>query len=181
MKLKNLLFASLMMVFTVIFFNCFPTYKASKIDTGNLKAGEYSDIQAKIFLKDNSIILFPDGFTVTSNFIEGEGTITDFISNTNSDKKIKLPVDSIVAITAYEETTTGGRYFASFLYGLTAAPVTFLGVYCIACPKCCFGSCPTVYLYDGYNYNLQAELFSESISRQLENKDTRYFNSEKNK
>ena len=170
MKLKILISLSVMIP-ALTFFECFPTYKASKVNIDSLKTGNYSDIQAKVFKSDNSIIVFPKGFSKNENFIEGNATVTGFNSSASTLKSVRLPIDSIIAITTYEETTSGGRYFASTLLGLTAAPLTFLGVYCIVCPKCCFGSCPTVYYYDGNDYNLQAELFSESISKQLENND----------
>jgi hypothetical protein len=171
MKLKYIIFYFSVLILPLISVECFPTYKASKTDVASLKSGNYSDIQAKVFTSDNSIIIFPDGFSVNNNFIEGKGSVTNLDSYVPKPQLIKLPVDSIMAMTTYEETTGGGRYFASFLFGLTAPPLTFLGIYCTACPKCCFGSCPTVYLYDGNKYNLQAELFSECISRQLENND----------
>lgn len=155
----------------LIFNGCYPTYQATKVDADSLGTGTYSDILAKVFKSDNSIILFPDGFNVDNKSIWGQGIVPDNSSFNPPKQNIALPLDSITAMITYEETTSGGRYFASFLLGLTGPPLTFLGVYCIACPKCCFGSCPTIYTYDGSEYNLEAELFSECISKQLENND----------
>ena len=155
----------------LLFNRCFRTYEAVKTDVYSLKTGTYEDIQAKVFKSDNSIVLFPDGFTIDSNRIKGEGIISDYLLSGSSKQMIKFPLDSITAMTTYEETTKGGRYFGSFLLGLTGPPLTFLGIYCVSCPKCCFGSCPTIYTYDGKDYNLEVELFSECISRQLENND----------
>jgi hypothetical protein len=42
---------------------------------------------------------------------------------------------------------------------------------CVANPKACFGSCPTVYGYDGTRFSLEAESFSTSIARSLESTD----------
>ncbi|MBK7632060.1 MAG: hypothetical protein IPJ23_15390 [Ignavibacteriales bacterium] len=160
-----------LLLLPLIINQCYPTYQATKIDPGSLQEGNYVDIQAKVFKSDNSIFLFPDGFNVYDKHISGDGIIEVNYSLKQKSKKIKLPLDSITAIITYEETTSGGRYFASFLLSFTAAPLTFLGIYCIACPKCCFGSCPTVYAYDGEEYNLEVELFSECISRQIEDND----------
>ena len=155
----------------LLFNRCYPTYQATKVDTDSLRTGNHADIQAKLFKSDNSIILFPDGFNINNKSIWGVGIVQDNSSLKSSKQFIELPLDSITAMITYEETTSGGRYFASFFLGLTSVPLTFLGVYCIACPKCCFGSCPTIYTYDGEDYNLEAELFSECISRQIEDKD----------
>ena len=169
--IKYFLLYILLLIFLLIFSKCYPTYQASKVNTDSLKAGEYFNIQAKVFESDNSIILFPHGYSVSNSFLKGDGIVTDNNSFQQKWKAIDLPLDSITAMTTYEETTSGTRYFGSFLLGFTGPPLTVLGIYCIACPKCCFGSCPTVYVYDGKNYNLEAELFSECISKQLENND----------
>lgn len=159
--------------FTILqcFTGCFPTYKATLVNSDRISDGEYYDIQAKVFKTDNTITLFKNGFMVKNNSICSKPVdkmapyTRDYFDN------FIIPFDSIVAIVLYEETTSPGRYFASFFFGLTAPPLTFLGVYCVACPKCCFGSCPTVYTFDGHQYNLEVELFSECISKQIEDND----------
>lgn len=160
-----------LLLLPLIINQCYPTYQATKVDTDSLQEGNYVDIQAKVFKTDNSIILFKDGFMIENKSI----CSLPFPPNDHTykllNKKIEVPFDSITAMIAYEENTSGGRYFASFLLGLTGPPLTFLGIYCIACPKCCFGSCPTIYTYDGKEYNLEVELFSECISRQIEDDD----------
>ncbi len=171
MKYKYILFYCALLFLLLLFYQCFPTYKASNVDIKYLNPGNYSKIQAKVFKSDNTIILFPKGYTVENSYIEGNGIVSNFDTGKFVWHPIKLPLDSIAAMTDYEETTSGVRNFGSFLLGLTGVPLTILGVYCISCPKCCFGSCPTVYTYDGEKYNLETELFSECISRQLENND----------
>jgi hypothetical protein len=162
---------SIFFLFLILFNSCFRTFQATKGSVDSLRTGVYDAIQAKVFKSDKSIILFPDGFIVDSGFIKGKGIVSDYYLSGSSERDIKFPLDSITAMTTYEETTKGGRYFGSFLLGLTGPPLVFLGIYCISCPKCCFGSCPTIYSYDGKDYNLDVELFSECISRQLENND----------
>lgn len=46
-----------------------------------------------------------------------------------------------------------------------------LSAACIAEPKSCFGSCPTVYVSDGKHLTLQAEAFSASVAPALEATD----------
>jgi hypothetical protein len=46
-----------------------------------------------------------------------------------------------------------------------------VGAYCASSPKACFGSCPTFYAWDGRETALQAEGFSASIARSLEETD----------
>ena len=171
MKLQHIIFYIFLLPVLLLINNCFPTYQARKVEIDSLQSGTYSDIQAKVFKSDNRVILFPDGYTIVNKSIKGDGIISDTKSFQSEKQFIEFPLDSIIAMTTYEETTSGGRYFGSFLLAFTAPPLTFLGIYCIACPKCCFGSCPTIYTYDGKDYNLEAELFSECISKQLEESD----------
>ncbi len=171
MQAKYFILYAMLLLMILIFSKCYPTYQASKVNTDSLKAGTYSDIQAKVFKPDNTIILFPKGYVIRNSYIQGDGIVSNFGTGKLIRGQIKLPLDSIAAMTSYKETTKDVRNFGSFLLGITGVPLTILGVYCISCPKCCFGSCPTVYTYDGEKYNLEAELFSECISRQLENSD----------
>jgi hypothetical protein len=171
MKLKRYSYIKIILLIPFLLSSCFPTYKATRVLTDTLAIGKYVDVQAKLFDLDNTTYLFPNGFYVDEKCISGNAIKKIFTSDHPKSIKTKIPFDSITAMITYEETTSGARYFGSFLFGLTGPPLTFLGIYCIACPKCCFGSCPTVYTYDGENYNLEAELFSECISRQLENND----------
>lgn len=171
MKAKYCIFLILLFLISIVLNSCFPTYKANLVNVDSLSMGTYVEIQAKLFTKDNTIILFPTGFEYGENYVGGEGLIFTFPSKFSEKKFLMIPQDSILAMITYEETTSATRHFGSFLFGLTAPPLTFLGIYCLACPKCCFGSCPTIYTFDGENYNLEAELFSEAISKQLENYD----------
>ena len=159
----------------LILYGCFPTYKVSPVSFDSLSHGKHLEIQAKLFSKNNNIVLFPNGFSIDEEFITGKGVVVEFGTNEHSSKDVKIPLDSILAMITYEETTSGARHFANFLLGLTGPPLTFLGVYCLACPKCCFGSCPTIYDVDGEGNELIAELFSESISKQLQTSDLDLF------
>lgn len=150
---------------------CFPTFKATRASLDTLSHGDYIDVQAKVFKSDNSIILYREGFSINDSFIKGKAIEQRLGARKSFQKTVEVDIDSIIAMVTYEETTSGTRYFGSFLFGLTGPALTFAGLYCLACPKCCFGSCPTIYTLDGQNYYLEAELFSECISKQLENGD----------
>lgn len=168
-KLWGLVFS--LLIISIFFSSCFPTYKATRVFTDTLLVGDFVDVKTKLFTLDNTIYLFLNGFTKSETSIFGEARTIKIDSKLPGLRKIQIPLDSILAMITYGETTSGTRLFGSFLLGITGPPLTFLGIYCILCPKCCFGSCPTIYTYDGQNYNLEAELFSECISRQLENSD----------
>ena len=83
----------------------------------------------------------------------------------------KISLDSVSAVTYYENKSNDIKDAASVSLGFFGSALTFLATYCTICPKCCFGSCPTVYTFDGNKFNLEAELFSECISKQLEDND----------
>ncbi len=171
MKIKYLMFCLFALILLASLNTCFPTYRAVKINPDTVGTGLFKNLPAKIFTTGNRIFLFPDGFEIDSGYIKGEGTIGNYDLSESKHKNIRFPVDSITAMTTYEETHKSSRFFGSCLFTVTAAPLLVIGIYCISCPKCCFGSCPTVYINDGKDYRLEAELFSECISKQLESND----------
>lgn len=149
---------------------CSSTYEAVRVDKDTIQPSTHYSSAAKVFLRNDNILVFPDGFTLQNNFLKGKHESFDYKGNKlNSDSLVSL--DSIIAITQYIETTSGGLYFADVLNTLFGASLTTLAIYCLACPKCCFGSCPTVYVPIDDEFVLQAELFSKCISRQLEAND----------
>lgn len=171
MKLFIMLINLLLLVLIFSQSGCYHTYEASKVETDTISHSVMFPVQAKAYLINDNIIIFRNGFSKEDNYLIGQYEIFDYKGNflgTGS----KVSVDSIVTITQYQETTSGGMYFASALKNIFwGAPLTALAVYCLVCPKCCFGSCPTVYVPSDNGYVLQAELFSKCISRQLEEND----------
>lgn len=218
----------LITVFCLIFSGCFPDYQNTLIKENQIKNYKKINSPSKIFLKNGSVILMRDGFSVEGNVLKGYGieyspegnnkkpanssliynfvlenndTVTGSIDSSSTDffiiksksatlkifkknivgsqlldesqisnKKV-IDLDSISAVTYYEDKTNHLKSVASVSLGFFGSAFTFLATYCAVCPKCCFGSCPTVYTFDGNKYNLEAELFSECISKQLENND----------
>jgi len=172
------LFFSLVILLT--HFGCFPNVKVTM-----MKKEEISMLKqvitkiespSKAYLYDGSIVIFPNGFKVQDKQVIGQGKKFYFGKISSATMKdslsvLKIPLDSIAAITYYEKEISGLRGVADFTLGFFGAVMTPLSIYCISCPKCCFGSCPTIYTHDGLSYNFETELFSSSISKLLEERD----------
>lgn len=162
--------------FIFIIFLCF---SISGCSYHNLQPGEVDtdkDLKnfstgsaTKCHVIDGSVIVYRNGFTVDGNIIRGIGDRFYFTSKTNSTIE-SFPLDSIAAITTYEDYS-GARTVANGSLGFLGTVISGLTVYCLSCPKCCFGSCPTVYTFDNNFMSLETELFSSSISRMLEDND----------
>ncbi len=149
---------------------CNRTYEAVRVDGDTLPTSIYISEQAKAYLKNDNILVIKDGFEIRDNQIVGTFEMYDYKGNLIGIED-KVLLDSIVAITQYKETTSGGVYLADVMNVIFGVPLSFLAIYCLACPKCCFGSCPTVYTFSDDGELLQSELFSKCISRQLEEDD----------
>ncbi|MFH5831735.1 hypothetical protein [Halalkalibaculum sp. DA384] len=149
----------------ILFINgCFSSKKAVTVEPTEYQTGEQIESPAKVFLKDSSLVIFNEGFTVSGNFIEGPGT-QYWLNYSGDSSQHRIHLDSIATMTTYEEKQTGGTILGSAIMGITGTIMAPLSVYCLSCPKCCFGSCPTVYTTDGNKYELEAELFSYNLSR----------------
>ncbi|MGE5457485.1 MAG: hypothetical protein ACM3RX_03950, partial [Methanococcaceae archaeon] len=122
----------------------------------------------KVQTKNDSLFYFPAGFYVINDSIKG--ACTDTLPAVRF-KRRSIPVSQIAAIINYEDNTSPARHFASCTSGLSSTGLSLLTIYCVACPKCCFGSCPTIYTANKNEYRLEAELFSECIAKQLEAAD----------
>jgi hypothetical protein len=139
------------------------------IEPGQLTAQSPTEIStpAKAHLKDGGVVLFPDGFRVDGGLIKGKGEKYDL---TRQSRLLvsQLPLNEVAALEHYEKdlrpvasTISTGGTIATVAIGVVAAAGLF---------KVLFGSCPTIYsLEDGRQ--LEAELFSHSISRRFEGDD----------
>ncbi|MBN1560698.1 hypothetical protein JW998_10640 [candidate division KSB1 bacterium] len=120
----------------------------------------------KIHLADGSMIVFAEGFTMTADSIAGNGTRYD-LTRERAQPVQTLARDSVMFMEYYTKKLQTGP----FLGGL-AAPLLFIAaVQNEDIHKAFFGSCPTVYSYDGEHYALEAECFSYSISPKIETFD----------
>lgn len=167
----------LVVLLSLIDFGCFPSKEATSIHKEMITSLQTKVTSpTKVVLRDASVLLFPLGITVYNDTIIGVGQRFWLSGSSTRNELTVVPFDSIAAMTKYESKSSGASAVASFLHGLLGGVTTPLSLYCLACPKCCFGSCPTVYTYDGTRQNLEAELFSHCISRQLEEQDVDFFN-----
>jgi hypothetical protein len=164
-------------MFTLVV-GCFPDRRATMIDKNNLRGITQSETPTKVFLADASVVLFPKGYTLRHDTLEGLGhrllatsTVREVAAEQLPLKRMSIPIDSALALTYFQGVTTTGRALASVLLGVTGGVLTPTALYCLSNPKACFGSCPTVYTSDGENWNYEAELFSYSVSTLLESRD----------
>jgi hypothetical protein len=175
MKTRKKLLGYLILVLAVsVLGGCFPTVETHIMKKEDLKSNYIKvNSPSKVFLKDASMIIFQEGFTVSNNYLTGEGIKHKFAkSDLPADKTgFRICIDSLVAVTVNDLKLEGSRQTANTLLFAIGLPTTAISGYCVACPKCCFGSCPTVYSYDGTGYNFETELFSYSIAKQIEEND----------
>jgi len=158
-------------LFLFLLFACFPSKKATLLNPGEIGSGMQIKSPTKAFLLDASVILFPRGFKIENGILRGKGQRYWLDREDKNLIAREIPLDSIAALTYYELKNSGGQVFASFLLGIYGFVLTPLSIYCISCPKCCFGSCPTLYALEGEEYELRAELFSYSISKFFQGTD----------
>jgi hypothetical protein len=142
------------------------------VEVEALIEGKEIKTPTKVYLLDGTIILFQNGFHVENNQITGNGT--GYYLNNQFDEKRKhfsVPLKNVAVLTYHESSVNPGSGLGSFIMGLTAPPLTILAVYCLADPKACFGSCPTVYVRENNQYEFTSELFSYCISPYMEAND----------
>jgi hypothetical protein len=135
--------------------------------------GEYRGVRGpcKVHLKDYSTVVLPEGYRVVGNSLNGKGTRYFLDGKDQSSNSISVVLDSIAAVTSYFPSLNSRANAAWAVLGITGIPMSIIGYYCAACPKCCFGSCPTVYTVQGGDTVLSAELFSHAIASTLESSD----------
>jgi len=119
----------------------------------------------KAHLTDGSTVVFLSGVTVDSQTVRGDGnryslTLRDSAAVTS------IPLDSIVGMEAFEQSTAG---LSSFVVSVLATGGTALAAGALAIAI--FGSCPTVYADSAGTAQLQAEGFSYSIAPIFESRD----------
>ena len=120
---------------------------------------------SKLFLADASVILFSEGFAVRNDTVRGVGERHFLAESHDQPGSVSVPLDSVLAMTYYELDYPPLMQVGSAMLIVYGSAVSALAIHCLQCPKCCFGSCPTVYSDAGTGFELEAELFSYSISR----------------
>ncbi|MFB3100487.1 MAG: hypothetical protein ACE1ZM_03480 [Gammaproteobacteria bacterium] len=119
----------------------------------------------KVHLYDGSVVVYENGFEMNNEVIKGKGIRHD-LTRQNVTFLELLPVDSVASIEYYEKNQETGPFLTSVPpVVVTAAAGTAVLLVAI------FGSCPTVYTFNGEEYALEAETFSYSIARRFESTD----------
>ncbi len=119
----------------------------------------------KVHLYDGSVVVYENGFEMNNEVIKGKGIRHD-LTRQNVSSVALLPVDSVASIEYYEKNQETGPFLTSVPpVVVTAAAGTAVLLVAI------FGSCPTVYTFNGEEYALEAETFSYSIARRFESAD----------
>jgi hypothetical protein len=117
---------------------------------------------SKVHLHDGSVVLFPAGFTLQGDRLEGSGTRWD-LTRTSASLVSPVPLESVAGIEYYRDETAVGHTTLAAVAVVAAIPLA------AGLLKAIFGSCPTVYSAEGEV--LEAELFSRSIARLFETDD----------
>jgi hypothetical protein len=159
-------------ILSLLLLGCFPSKKAILLKKENLpNADNTISAPTKVFLNDKSLVLFPNGFEVKNQLVLGRGTRHWIDGSHEKISSHKIPLDNVVAMTYYELKSSAPSVLGSTILGLHGSILTPISTYCAACPKCCFGSCPTIYVNQGKEQILKAELFSYSISKYQQEMD----------
>lgn len=127
----------------------------------------------KAHLNDGGIVLFSESWSVDNQqeTVTGNGQHFDFNRRFIRDGQMTVSLDSVVI---FETNKIPGNNDQSRITALTVLGGlnTALGIYCLAVPKACFGSCPTFYLEDDVDFHhARAEGFSNAIAPGLEYTD----------
>jgi hypothetical protein len=122
-------------------------------------------LPTKIHLYDGSVIVFKEGFEATRDMVVGWGMKYN-LTRSDSSMVQRVLMDSVAFLEYYKKNVQGGPCLVSVppvavVSALTGA-VLFVAI---------FGSCPTIYSFDGEYYSLEAETFSYSVTERLESDD----------
>lgn len=172
--MKKIILNSCLLILTYLFImqGCFfPIYEPELIYKKDIRKLIDIKTPSRAYLLDGSIVIFEDGFKVLNDTVYGLGKrywINQ--SEINNSNKI-IPLDSIGTMTVFQDVTPESRNVANVSTTIFGAVLVPISIYCVSCPKCCFGSCPTVYTIDDNTYSFETELFSYSVSSLMEDKD----------
>jgi len=124
----------------------------------------------KAHLLDGAVVVFDSGLVLTENVLRGHGIRFDLLRQ-DSASVSSVPLESVAALERYDRHENAGGVVA--LAGIPASALGTLAVTGSLVPffKALFGSCPTVYTWDGTAYTLEAEAFSFNVTQLLRGKD----------
>jgi len=169
MKNKSLLIYSILISAAFLIFSCRSynlTREAEKVSEA-VKPSPGSEF-IKLHRSDGGVYVLQKWIVDEQNkLITGTGTLYDHNREISEQGYLKVPFNELILI----ETNVLEPSLMTETLGMMTIVSGALTVYCITNPKACFGSCPTFYAWDGNKMSLQAEGFSSSIARVLEEKD----------
>ncbi len=163
-------------VMGLILLGCFPSKEVTLVtEQQAYRTGADSTVHietpTKAYLLDASVLLFPEGFSVANDTLQGWGERYGVEGTGGEIRHHSVLLDSVAAMAHYELKHSAGGNLGSALLLLAGSVLTPLSIRCITCPKCCFGSCPTLYTTHDDSLALEAELFSYSLSKYFQEDD----------
>ncbi len=133
----------------------------------------------KAHLKNGEVHIFTGAWSVDTiqDIVTGLGSSYDYNRIKVSEGLIAIPIDS-VAIFETNSKLDGTEKKRVRALAILAGVDVALGVFCLASPKTCFGSCPTFYINEEDNFHYaDAEGFSSAISPSMQYADIDALNS----
>ena len=119
----------------------------------------------KAHLADGSVLLFPDGVTVTPEALRGVGARYDLALRYAGEVE-RVSMDSVVGVESFRTGTNVPVSVALSAPAIALGVVGGVGLF-----KAIFGSCPTFYSDRAGDFALEAEGFSYSIAPLFESRD----------
>ena len=151
--------------------SCYPTYEMKDMSTRQFKKSQIITAATKVCLKNATVAVFEKGFEVGDSSVTGECVLYSMAGAEGPQQRISIPFHDIATLSTFESHMSVGRAFGGFIHFVWGTSITALAIECLACPKCCFGSCPTVYSVVDNGSAMQCELFSSSVSSLMEADD----------
>ena len=127
-----------------------------------------NDLYLKIHMYNGAVYVLSQ-WTVDSvtHSIMGQGKLLDAYRQELEEGTFTVDIDSVAIFETNKVRPSAIIAPMAIITGISVS----VTAYCIANPKACFGSCPTIYTHDGDYEVLQAEGFSASIAPSLEATD----------
>jgi hypothetical protein len=105
-----------------------------------------------------------------TRMVTGHGIHYDAARIRLAEGDLQVPFEQVAILETNRPETVITKWGFAVLGVMTGATLA-VGIACLSNPKACFGSCPTFYASDGEKLVLQAEGFSSSVARTLEQTD----------
>lgn len=144
---------------------CIQTFQAVKATALDPHQPTSVSTPVKAHMLDGSTVVFQAGIVADGQSITGSGYRYDLVLR-DSILVTSIPLDSVVGMEVFEQTTNGATSLVMTLVATAA-----LGLATVGLAVAIFGSCPTFYTDSAGTAQLQAEGFSYSIAPIFEARD----------